>query len=603
MKKTMVVILTSLMVLTGCRTNGRQIDANYDINEYKDYMTTDDKVDQLNYLMTSDEKDLSLLGNLMDGLVETDKYGNLKPAIGQDIGLSSENDKIWEFSIHDDIPWVNALGEETGAFVTADDFVCGIQYVLDHKESPYHEEVASLLLNGKEYAEGKVNFGDVGVDAVNNYTVRYTLKEACSYFNTYLLNGGFYPVNRSLLNDMGDNFATSPSMMWYNGAYYLETVSENKITFKKNTHYWDVGQVSFESGSITLVEDNEEALDLFKKGKLSYAYIDAEYAEINKDDIDSHMYMSAISPEVYVYVFNFDVKDANLQEALKNENFRKAILKGMDVQSSFIVKDEEDNDKTTSTSQNSSAQSTVIPSEFVTTNDGIDYLSLGSLANISSSSNFNLADCQSYASQAMHELQGKVTFPVEISVPVTIDHAVASNEFSRVVGNFDQNFVVFKEIPYTEDSDNKEVASFKKVLSENTYGMARLSINAQNGDPTTYLSNFLSTDIFNTTYSDMNDKVYDALYAAANMISLYDDRLRAFAEVESYLINKGYVVPFAHGQQSYKVSSINDYSLPRGTYGLSRFKLKGVKATENAITITERAEMKIAYEEAKRGAL
>ena len=64
-------------------------------------------------------------------------------------------------------------------------------------------------------------------------------------------------------------------------------------------------------------------------------------------------------------------------------------------------------------------------------------------------------------------------------------------------------------------------------------------------------------------------------------------------------INKGYVVPFSHGKLSYKVSSINDYSMPRGTYGLARFKLKGVKATENAITTMERNEMKEAYQEAK----
>ena len=235
MKKQTLAILAALMFLTGCRTNGRQIDANYDTTVYMDYMTPDNKVDELNYLMTNDEKDLSLLGNLIDGLVETDKYGNLKPAIAQDVGISYENDKVWEFSLRDDIEWVDAKGESTGEFVTADDFLCGVQYVLNHKDSAYHEEITSLLLNAKEYAEGSVSFQEVGIKAVNSYTLRFTLKQSCPYFNTYLLNGGFYPVNRTLLNDMEDNFASSPAMMWYNGAYYLESFSDNKIEFKKNT--------------------------------------------------------------------------------------------------------------------------------------------------------------------------------------------------------------------------------------------------------------------------------------------------------------------------------------------------------------------------------
>ena len=599
MKKKTLAILAALMVLTGCRTNGRQIDANYDTTVYLDYMTADHKVDELNYLMTNDEKDLSLLGNLIDGLVETDKYGNLKPAIAQDVGISYENDKVWEFSLRDDIAWVDAKGDATGNYVTADDFLCGVQYVLDHKNSAYFDEITSLLSNAKEYSEGSVSFSDVGIKAVNDYTLRFTLKEACPYFNTYLLNGGFYPVHRDILNDTGDDFATSPAMMWYNGAYYLESYSESKIEFKKNTNYWEIGQVSFESGTITLVEDNQEALNLFKKGKLSYAYIDSSYVEQNGKSIDSHMYMSATSPEVYAYIFNFDTKDANLKAALENENFRNAIVTGMDVQSSFLVKTEDKEDDEEVVSQNVAVQSTVVPSEFVTTSEGVDYLSLGSLNKISAKANYDLSTSQLYASKAMTELNGKVTFPVEISVPISVDDKTAASEFERTTANFDATFVVFKLLDYTQDKENKDIPSLNKVISEKEYGMVRTSLNAKHGDPSTYLDNFLSTNSFNAKYMNMNDKMYDGLLQMARAIKDADTRLKALAECEAYLINKGYVVPFSHGKLSYKVSSINDYSMPRGTYGLARFKLKGVKATENAITTMERNEMKEAYQEAK----
>lgn len=603
MKKKVILFLVGLMFLSGCRTNGRQIDANFDINVYKDYMTEDNKVDSLNYLMTNDEKDLSLLGNLMDGLVETDKYGNLKAAIAQDVGVSSSEDTVWEFSIKDDIAWVDAAGETTGQYMKADDFVCGLQYVLDHKDSAYYNEVIGLIQNAREYTEGKVSFSEVGVKAVNEYTVRYTLINPCPYFNTYLLNGGFYPLSRTLYNEMGDNFASSPAMMWYNGAYFLQSVSENKITFKKSEHYWDVGQVSFESGSFTLVKDNEEALSLFRKGDLSYAYIDSTYAEANGKTMDTHMYMSATSPEVYAYLFNYNVKDQNLKTALQNSDFRAAILRGMDVQSGFVVKNVEDDNETVLLKQDTKAQSTIVPSEFVTTSTGADYLSLGSLSDVSASANYNISECHSYASAAMLALAEEVNFPVEISVPMDVTDEVALAQFERMTANFDASFVVFKMIDYTTDSSDKETPTLNKVISEKEYGMVLMSINADYGDPSTYLENFLSTNSYNSKYMGMKDEVYDALYSAASVIKDADSRLKALAECEAYLITKGFVVPYSHGKLSYKVSSINDYTMPRGSYGLSRFKLKGVKTTENAVTIKERDEFKAAYEEAKSSAI
>lgn len=602
MKKRLITFLCAMMVLTGCRTNGRQIDATYNIETYKDYMTPDNRVDNLNYLITNDEKDLSLLGNLVDGLVETDKYGNLKPALAQDLGVASSSYTVWDFSIRDEIPWVDVLGEKTGEYVTADDFVCGIQYVLDHKnESAYYSEVVSLIKNAQEYAQGNVKFGDVGVKAINTYTVRFTLKESCSYFNTYLLNGGFYPVNRKLLKDMGDDFATSPAMMWYNGAYHLETFTEEKITFKKNSHYWEVGQVSFESGSFVLVDDNQEALSLFKDGDLSYAYIDASYAESNSKSIDSHMYMSASSPEVYAFLFNYNSKNDILITAFASENFRKALLYGMNTHAGYVVQSVDSEETNT---QNTSAQSTFVPSEFITTSEGIDYLSLGSLGNISSAANYNQGKYQDYASKAMTELQEKqITFPIEIGVPLELNDEIALNEFNRMVSGFDSTFVTFKIMNYTNDKDNKEYPSFSRLISNNEYGMVLTSFAADHGDPTTYLSNFLSTDSFNAKYMSFKDELYDSLYTAANQIQSADARLMALAECESYLINKAVAIPFSHGNLSYKVSSINDYSYPRGTYGLARFKLKGIKATEAAITIKEREEMKSAYEQAKNSGL
>lgn len=609
MKKQLCAVLACSLLLSGCKSSGRQIRASFDTDIYKDYMTETNRIDSLNYLVTDKEKNMSLLGNLVDGLVETDRYGNLKPALAQDVGVADETYTVWDFSIRGEVPWVNFQGEDTGYDVTADDFLCGIEYVLNNENaSMYQNQVASLISNGSEYLNGSVSFDEVGVEAINEYTLRFTLKEACPYFNTYLLNGGFYPVNRALLNETQADFATSAQTMWYNGAYYLTGYDEEKITFEKNESYWEVGQVSFDEGSIVLVENEEEALDFFKSGKLSYSFIDEEYAEKKKSSLDMHMYMSAISPETYAYVYNFTSDNENFQKAVKNDAFRQALFSGLNVSDAFLTEENDvENDqveKTVSNQLNVSAQSTIIPNGFATKNDGSDYVSLGSLAKFSGKSNYDEEKSAELQKQAIQELTAEgVVFPIEIRVPISIKQPQDTLEFTRMTSNFDSTFVKFTPINYSDEEDNQEISTLTDILSSNRYEMICVSIGAENGDPSTYLGKLTSQGKLNATYSHFTDEVYDGLYASANTFSDYDQRLMSFAECEAYLLNKAYVIPFSHGQLSYKVSSINDYSMPSGTYGLARFKLKGVKASEKALTINERAELKAAYEEAKSSAI
>lgn len=612
MKKKLMTIICTALVLSGCRTNGRQIDASFNAEVYRDYMTEDNKIDSINYLITDKEKNLSLIGNLVDGLVETDKYGNLKPALAQDIGIPNADNTVWEFRIRGDVPWVTSDGSESGYLVTADDFVCGLKYVLDH-DSAYKDLVASLIYNADQYIAGNVSFDDVGIQYVDNYTIRYTLKNPCSYFNTYLLNGGFYPLEPYLIEEQGDNFATSPETMWYNGAYYLSNFSEDKIDYKKNRSYWEVGQVSFENGSIRLVDDNEEALKLFKQGSLSYAFIDESYAENNRQHLDQHMYMSAVSPETYLFMFNFNTTNPVLKKALANADFRKAIFYGINTEGAFVTKvaDNEKDDINKSDEQatadtgnknivNASVQSTIIPTGFATKSDGIDYVTLGNLASFSGKSNYDAEKYTQYQSAALSAFSqdSEVTFPIDIRVPIDVNNPQKLQEFNRMTSKFDSSFVTFKPVLYTTGTaSNEDVVEYDDI--KNDYDMMLVSVGADNGDPSTYLSEFKTDGQLNQTYSHFSDEIYDGLFEVANALTTSDARLLAFAECETYLLDKAYVIPFSHGDLYYKVSSINDYSLPSGTYGLSRYKLKGVKASEQAITINERAEMKNAYEEAK----
>ncbi len=592
--------LCGLLALSGCRSNGRQISADFDEDYYHDYMTPDTMITSLNYLVDNSENSARLYGNLVDGLVETDRYGNLKSALAQDIGVPNDDASTWDFMIREGVSWVNYQGEQTGENVKADDFVYAIEYVLDaNNHSAYRNQVAGLLKNGAAYVNGEVDFDEVGVKAVNDYTVRYTLEKPCVYFNTYLLNGGFYPVSRNLVAQSAERFAQSPEYLWYNGAYFLTGFSDKNITYSKNEYYWDVSQTTFNGGSIVQVEDDDEALEMFRKGDLSYAYVSDSYASDHGSEIDTHLFADADNDASYFYIFNFDSENENVKKALDNENFRKALFYGLDTRNVLGVKKANGEDEISNL--DTSAKSTLIPSGFATNNRGTDYLMLGSLSQYTTSPNYNSDKQVEYQGKAMAELADTVTFPLEIRVPVQADNQRSLANFSSVFSNFDPNFVSFKAVSYHLDNhdQSEDSVSFDKLLKDNDYDLILTSIYASCGDPSTYLDKLQSDGYVNRMYGHFQDEIYDSLCAAASQMTDLDSRLQAYAECESYLLSKAYIIPFSHGYQRYKVTSINDYTRLQGSYGLAKFKLKGVSATNQAVTINERQAFKAAYEEAK----
>ena len=97
-KKIMAAMMAMIM-MTGCsNSNTVKYDQTFDTKNYKDFITIGNDVNSFNYLASHLAVNLVLAQNLNDGLVETDKYGNLKAAIAQDVGVSSSEDTVWEYS-------------------------------------------------------------------------------------------------------------------------------------------------------------------------------------------------------------------------------------------------------------------------------------------------------------------------------------------------------------------------------------------------------------------------------------------------------------------------------------------------------------------------
>lgn len=617
--KKMKWLVAICLFLSACSSGGRQITATYDTSTFKDYMLESDPIDSLNYLVTSDDTDFHLLGNIVDGLVEEDRYGNLSGALATDTGRPNEDATVWEFTLRDQVYWVNSQGETTEYLVTADDFVRGLQYVLTPaNQSSYASQVRDIIAGADAYYTGQGEWADVGITAVDSRTLRFTLTRSCSYFNSYLLNGGFYPLCGAFYDIVGANFATSPENMLYNGCYYLSEYSTNEIHYVKNSAYWQADQVNFDEGTIVMMENEEAAFEAFREGDLSYAYLSTNEAISERSSYDHHMYLDTKTYDSQMITYNFASNDANFALAIQNDAFRLALQSAFDIYSVFELEstdsaasNEERSDEQvtedalTKNQTTESYQSTITPTGFVSTTNNLDYVTLGSLANYSGISLYDVSKANAYMEQAMQELSGTVIFPVNIRIPICVDDSSDLAALQRVISKYSETFeqadqfITFEVLMYAQneaDSSIENLVDYDSVMNSNGYDMTVVSKHAEYGDPSTYLGEFVSTGHLNATYMHLEDPIYDSLFTQSHAIVDLDSRLNALAECEAYLIEKGYVIPFGYGTLSYKVSSINDYSYARGFSGLAHFKLKGITALSNCLTVEEKNEFQTTYE-------
>ena len=90
-----------------------------------------------------------VLTNLYDGLLESDEYGKLVPAVAES-WETEDNGITWTFHLRQGVKWVDQNGNEKGE-VTAQDFLTGLEWVLNfHKNDATNTAMPMEMIEGAE---------------------------------------------------------------------------------------------------------------------------------------------------------------------------------------------------------------------------------------------------------------------------------------------------------------------------------------------------------------------------------------------------------------------------------------------------------------------
>ena len=303
--------------------------------------------DSLNYLTTGKAAVANITSNVIDGLMENDRYGNFVPSLAEDWSVSKDG-LTYTYTIRKDAKWYTSEGEEY-APVKAQDFVTGLKYAADNKSEALYL-VQESIKGLDAYVKGEVkDFSEVGIKAVDDQTVQYTLNKPESFWNSKTTMGVLAPVNEEFLTSKGSDFAkaTDPSSILYNGPFLLKSlVAKSSVEFEKNPNYWDKDNVHIDKVKLSFWDgqDNNKLAETFKDGGFSMARLfptSASYPELEKEFKDNIVYTpqdsstyligTNIDRQSYKYTSKTtDEQKTSTKKALLNKDFRQALAFGFD---------------------------------------------------------------------------------------------------------------------------------------------------------------------------------------------------------------------------------------------------------------------------------
>ena len=278
---------------------------------------------------TSQQVDTEPVVQTYEGLMEYDCENVQQPAMAESFEVSDDG-LTYTFHIRQGQIWVDSQGRKV-ADVKADDWVAGMQHLLD-ADGGLQTLLYGIVENAQQYDTGEItDFEEVGVKAVDDYTLVYTLEAPCASFNTMLGYSIFAPLSRDYYTSQGGKFgqeydASADSYTYgknydkiaYNGPYRITSYTDhNSFIYTANDSYWNPDNVSCKN-LVWYYNDGSEATKAYedaKAGLINGVGLTASVLQLAKEEtveidgetksyFDAYHYNSATDATTFMGFYN-----------------------------------------------------------------------------------------------------------------------------------------------------------------------------------------------------------------------------------------------------------------------------------------------------------
>ena len=619
------VVLSTTAILVACGKADKEADAPTTFS----YVYAVDPA-SLDYSIATRTSTTDVIGNVIDGLMENDQYGNVVPSLAEDWSVSKDG-LTYTYKLRKGVKWYTSEGEEY-AEVTAHDFVTGLKHVADGKS-----DGVSLIQNSIKgldaYMTGETNdFSTVGVKALDDYTVEYTLNKPESFWNSKVTTATMLPVNEEFLKASGKDYgAVTPAGILYNGPYFLKTLtSKSLIEYEKNPNYWDKENVKIEKIKLTYYDgsDQESLIRSFSSGSYTTARLfpsSSNFASTLEQYGDKITYSPQDSSSYY-FTFNVNRQSYNktaktseeqktsTKEAMLNKDFRQAINFAFNRHSYAAQLNGEDGaDKI--------IRNSLVPDNFVQAGGkNFGQIAQAELVNYGDQwkgvelvdgkdSIYNPDKAKAAFEKAKKDLESKgVTFPIHLDVPVEQTDTIAvqqSNSFKQSIESTlgAENVVI--DVLQMTDNEKETITSQARVPSQKDYDLNSTGWAPSYQDPASYLnimdpkSGSAMKHLGITKGKDKDvvaklglDQYKKLLDDADSETTNLEERYEKYAKAQAWLTDSSLLMPTASSGGSPVVSNVVPFSKPYSQVGIKGdpYIFKGMKLQKDIVTTKEYEE-------------
>ena len=282
------------------------IGSSYDASTLDPAMATDDASYDI----------VRLIGEPLLRLVD----GEVQPGVAESYEVSDDS-KEWIFHLRES-KWVD------GTPLTANDFVYTIRRAVNPDNALDNASMLYIVKNAEAYNSGTATAEDVGVEAIDDYTIKITCETPAypATFTDYV----YIPVREDMVEANGNAYGAEYETVVSNGPFTVtDWVHDSELVLTRNENYWNKDAIKLEEIHVMAGASGDTAVDMLLTDSLDATEFTTQasmQAVLDNGGFNSYAYYDGIQ---FIHL-NHHGKTAETGKWLDNLNFRKALNAAID---------------------------------------------------------------------------------------------------------------------------------------------------------------------------------------------------------------------------------------------------------------------------------
>lgn len=462
--------------------------------------------------IAGDDSAAVVLDHAMEGLTRLDESGTPGAGVAKTWEVS-EDGLTYTFYLRNDAKWYlnssakQLAGDSFDSRVTAHDFVFALQRAADpNTNAPLFHSI-SAIKNAQKIHDGKAYAANLGVRALDDWTLRVTLERPDIDFLKTVSTAIAFPCNKAFFELTKGRYGLELPVMIFNGPFHVYKWEDTTLSLTRSEEYSsDSPPVAASIG----FRVNTDAADIAAKVQ-DGSYAAASVAGSNASLLQKKEKILLTPRQDTVWAFLINAGD----ETLANANLRAALLQSFRRELSELPSYAE---KATG----------LVPS--IGTVGGKEYRSYAGNVGITAPSSTN---AQNSWKKGLTELKKD---SLTLTVSCTPEQELLVKKLLQSVQG-----TIGLTLSLKISTEQKTDEELQRAVTAGNFQIAFAKLQANSDSVYDYLSQFLSSSSQNPIR--FRSSAFDTAMGKALLGSSVEDRLKFYKQAESILLNSNCIYP------------------------------------------------------------